>query len=348
MIRPSTGVSSREYWTNNPDWNVACAEDGAEALARFGPTSALVVTDMQMPRLSGLELVAAVRRSSHTFQSFLMTSQGSEEIALKALGSGAASYSPKSQLAQDLAETVRAVLSVTLPQPGDPRVSQRRRGDSLSFVLDNDSSLIPPLIGVIQEKVVEPCLHDDGDLIRVGVALEEALANALYHGNLEIRSALKDQDDRAFYALAKERRDLLPYRDRRIYVDARRGEEQITVVIRDERTRLRPFHATRSNRPGNLKRAHGRGLFAHSHVHGRRQPQRPGERDYAHKKAQRTAKRPPKNSVIRFPPRRLERVPGREASACDLILCTAATRAFTPATKSRGRSQGIRAAIGGG
>lgn len=246
----------------NFEWNVVCANDGAEALdmIRAEPPE-LVVTDLQMPRLNGLELVAAVRSEFPHIPVILMTSQGSEEIALKALGSGAASYSPKSQLAQDLSETVRAVLSVTLPQPGDPRLSQRASGSSLSFVLDNDSSLIPPLIGVIQEKLVGPCLGDDGDLIRVGVALEEALANALYHGNLEISSALKDKDDRAFYALAKERRDLLPYRDRRIYVDAQRGDEQITVVIRDEGPGFDPSTLPDPTDPENLERAHGRGLL---------------------------------------------------------------------------------------
>lgn len=244
------------------EWTVSLAQDGAEALDCIRADAPdLVVTDMQMPRLNGLELVAAVRVEFPHIPVILMTSQGSEEIALQALGGGAASYSPKAHLAQDLVETVRAVLSVTLPQHGDPRVAQRVSGDSLLFVLDNDSSLIPPLIGVIQEKVVEPCLRDDGDLIRVGVALEEALANALYHGNLEISSTLKDQDDRAFYALAKERRDLLPYRDRRIYVDARGNDEEITVIIRDEGPGFDPSTLPDPTDPENLERAHGRGLL---------------------------------------------------------------------------------------
>jgi CheY-like chemotaxis protein len=246
----------------NSEWKVECADDGALALAAIQSAAPdLVVTDLQMPNLNGLELVAALREEFPYIPVILMTSQGSEEIALKALSAGAASYSPKKQLAQDLVETVRAVLSVSLPQRDDPRVKQRMTGDLLSFVLDNDSSLIPPLIGVLQEKVVEPCLQDEGDRIRVGVALEEALANALYHGNLEISSTLKDQDDRAFYALARERRDLLPYRDRRIYVDARRGHGEVTVVIRDEGQGFDPSTLPDPTDPENLERAHGRGLL---------------------------------------------------------------------------------------
>ena len=246
----------------NPEWQVACAEDGAAALEliRAEPPD-LVLTDLQMPRLNGLELVAAIRDEFPYVPVILMTSQGSEEIALQALSSGAASYSPKAQLAQDLVETVRAVLSVSLPLREERRVARGSESDALSFVLDNDSSLIPPLIGVIQEKVVVPCLQDDGDLIRVGVALEEALANALYHGNLEISSTLKEQDDRAFYNLAKERREVAPYRDRRIYVAAKRGTDEITVVIRDEGPGFDPSTLPDPTDPENLERAHGRGLL---------------------------------------------------------------------------------------
>jgi DNA-binding NarL/FixJ family response regulator/anti-sigma regulatory factor (Ser/Thr protein kinase) len=246
----------------NTDWKVLCAEDGDVALdqIRAAPPE-LVVTDLRMPRLNGLELVAAVREEFAYIPVILMTSQGSEDIALQALSAGAASYSPKTQLAQDLMETVRAVLSVSLPPEGDSRVKPRFAKDSWSFVLDNDSSLIPPLIGVIQDKLVEPCLRNEGDRIRVGVALEEALANALYHGNLEISSSLKDVDDRAFYALARERRELLPYRDRRIYVDARPGDDEVTVIIRDEGPGFDPTTLPDPTNPENLERAHGRGLL---------------------------------------------------------------------------------------
>jgi CheY-like chemotaxis protein len=246
----------------NTEWRIECVEDGDDALAYIRQTPpALVVTDMQMPRMNGLALVAAVRAEFPGVPVILMTSQGSEEIALKALSAGAASYSPKKQLAQDLVETARAVLSVSLPRQDDPSVLARLAEDCLSFVLDNDSALIPPLIGVLQEKVVEPCLQDEGDKIRVGVALEEALANALYHGNLEISSELKDQDDRAFYALARERRELLPYRDRRIYVEARREASELSITIRDEGPGFDPTTLPDPTDPENLERAHGRGLL---------------------------------------------------------------------------------------
>ncbi len=48
-------------------------------------------------------------------------------------------------------------------------------------------------------------LGDEGERTRVGVALEEALANALYHGNLQVGSELRGEDDEAYYRLIQER-----------------------------------------------------------------------------------------------------------------------------------------------
>ncbi|MCR4410902.1 MAG: response regulator, partial [Thermoguttaceae bacterium] len=93
---------------------VRYAVDGADALAAMkrGPVD-LVVTDLVMPGMDGLELVAAVRAGTPHVPVILMTSKGSEEIAVRALQEGAASYVPKRILAQDLLDTVHRVLSLS-------------------------------------------------------------------------------------------------------------------------------------------------------------------------------------------------------------------------------------------
>ena len=61
---------------------------------------ALVLTDLIMPEMNGLELVKAIREHHPFVPVILMTSKGNEEIAVQALQGGAASYVPKSQLAE--------------------------------------------------------------------------------------------------------------------------------------------------------------------------------------------------------------------------------------------------------
>jgi CheY-like chemotaxis protein/anti-sigma regulatory factor (Ser/Thr protein kinase) len=243
-------------------WDVDFAEDGAAAMDKiraFPPD--LVITDLKMPVMNGLELVAAIRRDYPLTPVILITSQGSDEIAIQALKLGAASYSPKAALAKDLIETVRSVLSVSSERRTNARLLERLVGKSLRFVIENDSSLIPPLVGYLQDQLLPELWFDESDRIRVGVAMEEALVNALYHGNLEISSQLKEEDDERFYSLARKRRFEAPYAERRIQVDATQNGTEVRVVIRDEGPGFDPRCLPDPTDPQNLERPCGRGLL---------------------------------------------------------------------------------------
>src|SRR5437764_9766136 len=75
---------------------VRFAADGAEALALIErEPPGLILTDLQMKPMDGLELVGAVRARHPLVPVILITAYGSEEIAVQALRRGAASYVPK-------------------------------------------------------------------------------------------------------------------------------------------------------------------------------------------------------------------------------------------------------------
>ena len=79
---------------------ISYAADGREALDRIEEqTPDAVVTDLQMPVLDGLGLVTAVARDHPLVPVVVVTSQGSEAAAVRALQAGAASYVPKHDLA---------------------------------------------------------------------------------------------------------------------------------------------------------------------------------------------------------------------------------------------------------
>ena len=73
----------------------------------------------------------------------------------------------------------------------------------------------------MQDIITQMRTCEETDRLRVGVALEEALLNAYYHGNLEVCSELRETDHSAYYTLAQERSEQEPYRSRRITVNAR-------------------------------------------------------------------------------------------------------------------------------
>jgi CheY-like chemotaxis protein len=215
--------------------NVRYAADGKTALADMGQLLPdMVVTDLQMPEMNGLELVAAVKNDYPYIPVVLMTSQGSEEIAAQALRDGAASYVPKRRLKEDLAATVRNILLGSFEDRTHSQLMHYLETSEATFVLTNDPAVMQALVYHLQQVLRCLPLADEAERLRVGVALSEALANACYHGNLEVKGIQAQADRQSYEQLAQQRRMESPYRDRRIQVTARVSRSAAVFVIRDD------------------------------------------------------------------------------------------------------------------
>lgn len=243
-------------------WHVQTAAGGREALELLNREPAdLVLTDMQMPEIDGLQLVEEIRRKHPAIPVILMTAHGSEEIAVEALQKGAASYVPKRNLARDLAETIASILEVARAGRNEQQLLQTLVFTESHFILDNDAALVPSLIGHLENNLKRMQLCDENGLIRVAVALREALINAIHHGNLEIDSDLRERDDKEFYGLIEERREQEPYQDRRVHVYAKESHRDAVYVIRDEGPGFDPSTLPDPTDPANLDKTSGRGLL---------------------------------------------------------------------------------------
>ena len=166
-----------EFLAEDPNLELHYAVDGSHALTQMERhTPDLVLTDLRMPEIDGLELVAKVKSRYPLVPVIIMTSRGSEETAVRALREGAASYVPKGMLACDLLDTVRSVLSVSSRHRDHNRLMGCMTESYHSFVLANDCSLFHPLTMYLQDGISHMGLCGDLDLTRVGIAVEEALA----------------------------------------------------------------------------------------------------------------------------------------------------------------------------
>jgi CheY-like chemotaxis protein/anti-sigma regulatory factor (Ser/Thr protein kinase) len=243
-------------------WKAAFAADGKEALAAIDRQRPdVVLTDMLMPEMDGLQLVQAVHLGHPLVPVILMTAHGSEDLAIRALQAGAASYVPKKSLARDLAETLEQILNAAQAQRGQRRVLDSLTELESHFVLENDTALIPALVGHLEGDLERMRLAEPSGLILLGVALHEALTNAILHGNLEVSSALRETDEKQYHRLADERRTQAPYRDRRVFVTATLTRHEATFVVRDEGNGFDPALLPDPTDPANLGRVSGRGLL---------------------------------------------------------------------------------------
>jgi CheY-like chemotaxis protein len=241
------------------EWQIELTENGAlavKALDSFDPD--LIVTDLQMPEMDGLQLVQYVRDHRPEIPVVLTTSVGSEQIAIDALRAGATSFSPKSVLANDLVPKVGEVLELSQRMRYAHTVRIEPAPKQIAFVLENDLSLAAPAIEHLQNSLPD---WSNRDRLQIGMALDEALVNAMHHGNLEIDSSLKEQDCDLYHKTVRQRQSEEPYCRRRVHVEAEFSDQHICVQVSDEGPGFNPCDVPDPCDEANLHRVCGRGLF---------------------------------------------------------------------------------------
>lgn len=243
-------------------WNLEFANDGQEAIDQIGSgefVPDVIITDLQMPRVNGLELVTAIRESHPAIPVILITSHGSESIAIKALRAGATSFTPKSMMRGDLIRTVKQVLEMSKRMKYTHDIMSLPAPKQVAFVLENDSSLIGATIEHLQENLPS---WSDRDRLQIGMAMDEALVNAMHHGNLEVDSKLRESENESqYYELIRSRKNETPFCHRRVRVEAEFSDQHICVQISDDGQGFNPGEIPDPTSDENLHNISGRGLF---------------------------------------------------------------------------------------
>jgi anti-sigma regulatory factor (Ser/Thr protein kinase) len=121
--------------------------------------------------------------------------------------------------------------------------------------------VIPAVLARLRERAAQFGLFDEDTADRVAVALTEALVNGIQHGNLELDSRLRQEDEATYGRMAEFRRRRPPYRDRRLHVRARLSRREAVYVIRDEGPGFDPATSRDPTDPAHLDRTTGRGLL---------------------------------------------------------------------------------------
>jgi len=244
------------------DLEVLLATEGNQALelvASHAPD--LILTDLRMPGMDGLELVEKMRSEHPLVPVILMTSQGNERIAVQALQAGAASYVPKRELKQELVDTVIQVLEVAEARQSRSRLLGYLLGRETSFDLENDPALIFTVAAFLQDSLERLGFANDTVRSQVGMALVEAISNAMIHGNLEVDSDLRRTDRSGYERLIGERRKQEPYSGRRVRCACQETTEQVVYVFADEGSGFDPSTIPDPTDPANILRASGRGIM---------------------------------------------------------------------------------------
>ena len=100
-----------------------------------------------------------------------------------------------------------------------------------SFLLENDESLLQALVDDVEQNIRRMGLFDTGEELQIGSALEAALHNALYRGNLQIPSSVPRRQCAHESLACRHQPEFLK---RRIRVAATLDGIGVRFVVRDD------------------------------------------------------------------------------------------------------------------
>ena len=243
---------------NAPNVEVCYAENGREALLQIGTSLPdCVVTDLQMPEIDGLELVTTINEKYPEIPVVLMTAHGSEVVAAQALANGAASFVPKSELAENLLQTVMHILVMSETDSCYKKLVSCATKTEFEFDLDNDPSIVDPLIDMVQQVAISQGLLVNNSRVQLGVALENALLNAMIRGNLELSREVMPVMSQE---MIEERNSQAPYNQRRVYFRSLVTPESAQFTVRDQGPGFNTSEILKSSDPDSFRDGTGRGL----------------------------------------------------------------------------------------
>jgi anti-sigma regulatory factor (Ser/Thr protein kinase) len=174
---------------------------------------------------------------------------------------GAMTYVPRDADGRRLAETIQSIVHLANRNPHRERVREFLRSGEIELEIANDPALVGLVVGYIQRILEDYGLTEQRERARVGLALAEALANAIIHGNLGIPSKMRNEAAEEFYREIEARQKTSPYKDRVVYLGMRFTQSSATFAIRDQGKGFDRSTLADPTDPENIMCITGRGIL---------------------------------------------------------------------------------------
>ncbi len=173
-----------EYVLKPLGYRVSVATDGRAGLEKaIVENPDLIMTDMSMPRMSGLELLSALRESDCQSPVIFMTLHGSEGVAVEAFRLGVRDYLTKPFTIEEAEDAInRALKEVRLEQEKEELQRNLIAADTvrqtvvtLSHYINNSLMVLTTGIPMVAQQVYRQ-LPDDRQIQQIFKSLDESTA----------------------------------------------------------------------------------------------------------------------------------------------------------------------------
>jgi len=243
-------------------YHVICAERTKPAGELISESAAdLVIADIRGECLSGFEILRYLNAIHPPIPSILIVRKHYDETVLRAIRLGVFDLLVEPIRKDDLLQTIKRAeylfYSIRL-KSGFPKLVKNM---TINLEFSSKDFQLEEIQKVFQDTLLDYSKISADDFLTIWLGVEEALLNALEHGNLELKSNWKDQlSDGAEFSKFEEMRNKRladpAYNKRKIKMAIEFQDGQLKVAIEDEG----PGFANRSIGQGTSQKVYGRGL----------------------------------------------------------------------------------------
>ena len=254
-------MESLKEFLENSGHTVFCASDGEQALQIFGNHKIDgVFCTLTLPKLGGLELLKEVKSANSHRPFVMLCPQNDSEGAINALQLGACDYLIKSIQTADLQRTLDRVVSLHDGFNFSNSEMDHSVQETRTLEIDNDFEGVNGIVAFMTQDLPTYGILEQDQLFYMNMLLKEALENAIFHGNLELNSETRLENPNLFYETAGKKREIDPYKNRKVIVHYDINRNSAKYVVRDEGKGFAHSKLFDSEDPENLPRIKGRGL----------------------------------------------------------------------------------------
>lgn len=241
------------------------AANGRQALEKINAADFdLVISDISMPGMSGLELLKSIKQSRPHLQVLIITGHATIDNAVEALRLGAINFITKPIKFHEVFETIDKILDLSHRKKALRTAAKYAFYESRHFAIPTHDLFVSDLATYLTEPLEQIPLVDPTCTISLTMALYEALVNAVEHGNLELDSAIKftGSDGMADFKKLRQQRLKDPaYAARKVTIKSVIEASIARFTVTDEGKGFDHGSLVDPTSEDRIDQPHGRGIF---------------------------------------------------------------------------------------
>lgn len=236
-------------------------ESGLRAFKEYKPD--LIITDLQMPGLSGLEMLEAIRRENRRVIVIIVTGHGDERSATEALRLHANDYINKPVRPRQMDALLRKYAGIVESSNIAHQIPGMVVERHTTIRFDSRVEMVPEIADFLLSDAAS--LLGEEERLGVHLGLNELIMNAVEHGNLRIsadeKSAAMSEGQQGLARLYQNRLADAELAARRVTVEFRLRDGKCEWVISDEGDGFDYNRVSDPTRTAGLASLTGRGIY---------------------------------------------------------------------------------------